>query len=74
MGRVIPWAMRRQVNGREHYTIGLILVDVLGVGQVTLQVGIEAETAAMQKAGRCIQVMLPVLRGRRRSDHRGLGQ
>lgn len=35
------------VKGRESITpIGLILVDVLGVGQVTLQVGIEAETAA----------------------------
>lgn len=35
------------VNGRESMApIGLILGDVLGVGQVTLQVGIEAETAA----------------------------
>ena len=35
------------VNGREGVTpVGRILGDVLGVGQVTLQVGIEAETAA----------------------------
>lgn len=35
------------VNGRESVTpVGLILGDVLGVGQVTLQVGIEAETGA----------------------------